>query len=267
MSSSSFISEEQTLMDDWDYSANTLLDPSKLSKGSNKRASWVCHVCKHKWVTSIYHRATRGTGCPSCHHSKRKNYNCHNSLKYTHPEIVKNWHPSKNDLFKPEMFTKGSRFKAYWKCNSCEYEWYQKINGYTGCKKCKAAKKLKENNLVDNYPELVKEWDFLKNKDVDPESISQSSIISVHWKCKRCNYKWRARISNRTKLGRGCPSCAGKVVMKGKNDLETTAPHLARQWNFNKNGSLTPRDVSIGQRKKYGGLVLKGMIIKLVVLL
>ena len=250
MTSSTFISEDQALMDDWDYSANTTLDPSKLSKGSNKRANWVCHVCKHKWVTRIYHRATRGTGCPSCHHSKRKNYNSHSSLKYTHPEIVDNWHPFQNDLFKPEMFTKGSRFKAYWLCKSCGNEWHQKINGYTGCPKCKKVKRLIESNLADNHPELIKEWDFLKNNDLDPKSISQSSIVSVHWKCQRCDYKWQSRISNRAKLGRGCPACAGKVVVKGKNDLETTAPYLARQWNFNKNIGLTPSDVSIGQRRK-----------------
>lgn len=250
MNAKTTISKKKAIMDDWDFDANTLLNPEKLTIGSNKTAAWVCSICSHKWTTTIYHRATRETGCPNCLHSKRKNYNSTNSLSSSHPDIAINWHPTLNNSYIPEMFTKGSRFKANWKCARCGYEWQQKINGYTGCKSCKHTQKLKYNNLADNHPKLMKEWDYSKNKALNPNTTLQSSTLLASWACGVCNYKWNARINNRTKLGRGCPCCAGKVVIAGKNDLKTTAPQIAKEWNYKKNGNLSPVDVSKGLAKK-----------------
>ena len=250
MATGNSISENKTLMSEWDYIGNDSLNPSLLSEGSNKSASWICSICNHNWKTSIYHRAIRGTGCPECRHSKRRNYKSKASLCETHPEIVRNWHPAKNNPFTPEMLTKGSRYIAHWRCHYCSHEWRRKINGYTGCKVCKKNKKLQISNLADNHPTLLEEWDFSKNKDISPRFISSSSALSAYWSCKICNHKWKARVSNRAKLGRGCPLCAGKVVVPGVNDLATAAPHLAKEWNVEKNADLSPADVSLGQAKK-----------------
>lgn len=250
MSAKNSVSGNAILMREWDYVRNDSLDPDTLCAGSNRSVFWICRICNHNWKTSIYHRVIGGTGCPKCRHSKRKGYKSKNSLCLTHPEIAKNWHPTKNNLFTPEMFTRGSRHIAYWRCHRCSYEWHQKINSYKGCKVCRKNEKLRVSNFADNYSELLEEWDESENKNINPRLILSSSALSVNWKCKTCNHKWQARVSNRTYLGRGCPLCAGKVTVKGFNDLETTAPHLARQWNIEKNLGLSVNDVSLGQSIK-----------------
>ena len=44
--------------------------------------------------------------------------------------------------------------------------------------------------------------------------------------------------------GAGCPYCAGKLVVPGENDLASANPRLAAEWNGERNGSLTPEQVT-----------------------
>jgi len=250
MTEKKFIAGDKELMSEWDYGENVSLNPELLTRGSNKRACWICKKCSHKWSTAIYHRATKGTGCPKCRHSKRKKYKSSKSLKETHPEIAVNWHPTKNGNFTPEDFTYGSRFEAHWQCNECGFEWKLSVQRYKGCSECKKAAKLAKNNLAKNNPELMDEWNYAKNKTLLPEKVSFSSNESVWWKCSRCEYEWEARISNRSFLKRGCPLCANKVVVKGVNDLCTTHPELALEWDHDKNGKLSPKEVTYGSGQK-----------------
>ena len=61
-------------------------------------------------------------------------------------------------------------------------------------------------SLAEHNPELVEEWDFEKNIDITPESISYGSAKKVHWKCKE-GHTWEATPNDRTR-GKGCPFCA-----------------------------------------------------------
>jgi len=52
------------LMTEWDYEYNKI-DPLNLRPKSNKKASWICSFCGHKWIAGIAGR-TEGNGCPAC---------------------------------------------------------------------------------------------------------------------------------------------------------------------------------------------------------
>ena len=47
-----------------------------------------------------------------------------------------------------------------------------------------------------------------------------------------------------------CPYCSNKKVLRGYNDLETTNPVLAKEWNYEKNGDLLPTQLVAGSNKK-----------------
>ena len=49
---------------------------------------------------------------------------------------------------------------------------------------------------VQDFPELVKDWDFSKNENLPIFYRSQSSKY-VYWKCHVCGYEWKAKINNR----------------------------------------------------------------------
>lgn len=56
-------------------------------------------------------------------------------------------------------------------------------------------------------------------------------------------------------MKRGCPCCANHIAVKGKNDLATTHPQLAKEWHPTKN-TLRP---DMEQLKRFGGFALKDM--------
>ena len=101
--------------------------------------------------------------------------------------------------------------------------------------------------IIDNA-ELMAEWNWERNTDFDPMQLTLGSNKKVWWRCRN-RHEWQATIGSRTG-GRGCPYCAGRFVIKGKNDLQTVNPTLAKEWHYEKNSELTPMDVMPNSNKK-----------------
>lgn len=101
-------------------------------------------------------------------------------------------------------------------------------------------------NMRESYPALAQEFLSSKNGALLPENIPATySKEKYYWKCSVCGHEWRAALGERIN-GTGCPACAGKVIIAGRNDLATTHPKLALEWHPTKNGNVTPQNVSKG---------------------
>ena len=75
-----------------------------------------------------------------------------------------------------------------------------------------------------------------------PKDVTAGSNKKVWWRCSK-GHEWEAPIYRRNQ-GHGCPYCSGKKV-NDENCLKTLNPALAREWHPTKNGSLTPKDVTV----------------------
>ena len=111
--------------------------------------------------------------------------------------------------------------------------------------------------VIDN-PNLTKEWHFEKNDEMglDPKKLTYGSAKRAWWKCAK-GHEWQAPIAGRNR-GRGCPYCSGRYPVKGKNDLQTVNPSLAKEWNYSKNNGLNPIDVLPNSGKKIWWICKKG---------
>ena len=108
------------------------------------------------------------------------------------------------------------------------------------------------NDLESQFPKVAKYWDYDNNDGKKPCDVFAHSNKSANWKCPVCGYTWPARIANRTRDRRGgCPACSGKVLAPGINDLETTNPEIAKEWDYELNYPKTPRDVMHGTSDVY----------------
>ncbi len=105
-----------------------------------------------------------------------------------------------------------------------------------------------EDSLQEKNPELAKEWNWDRNGSLTPLEVTSNSSKKVWWRCSR-KHEWLATISNRSR-GSGCPVCANKKAFVGYNDLATTNPGIAIEWDFDKNGNLKPEDVRPGTHKR-----------------
>lgn len=113
-----------------------------------------------------------------------------------------------------------------------------------------------ENDFMTLHPELMADWDFRKNTDVDPSRCSEFSNKKVWWLCG-CGYEWQARINNRSR-GSSCPICsrrdtAEKTYFRNipfEESLEGKNPSLAMEWDDEKNHPLNPWRVYAHSNKK-----------------
>jgi len=171
------------------------------------------------------------------------------SLAFLDPELAKEWDYEKNYPLMPEDFARYSNKKAWWKCKN-KHIWEATIshrsNG-SGCPCCSGRKVHSGNCLATVNFKLAKEWNYKKNKEITPKDIVAGSHKKVWWKCKK-GHEWLAIIKSRNS-GRGCPYCNGKKVYKD-NCLATMNPKLSKEWNYNKNGKLTPESMFCHSNKK-----------------
>ena len=177
------------------------------------------------------------------------------------PTLMAEWNWDKNNQlgFNPQSLTLGSNKKAWWKCDK-GHEWQAIIadrnRGYA-CPYCKGQKVLKGyNDLATINPLLAKEWNFERNEDLKPEQFTVGSGKKVWWKCGK-GHEWQAFISNRSK-GIGCPYCSGRCAIVGETDLQTVNPLLAKEWDYEKNTTLTPSQVTFSSGKKVWWKCSKG---------
>ena len=243
------------LVKEWNYEKNGDLKPTQVTAGSNKKVWWKCSE-GHEWLASIYNRV-KGSGCPYC--SNVKLLTGYNDLATTNPELAKEWNYEKNGDLKPTQVTVGSNKKVWWKCTK-GHEWQATINNRakgTGCPYCSNQKVLiGYNDLATSNPQLAKEWNYEKNEDLKPTQVTVGSNKKVWCKCTK-GHEWQASINHRIN-GTGCPICANKKILVGYNDLTTTNPMLAKEWNYEKNGDLKPTQVVEASNKKVWWKCKKG---------
>ena len=118
-----------------------------------------------------------------------------------------------------------------------------------GCPYCEDHKLLKGfNDFASQYPQLAKEWSE-KNK-VGADAVTSSKAGLFWWHCPSCGGEYSAWISSRMD-GSRCPYCAGRVVEENLNSLSKTHPAIAAEWNCEKNGTITPDQVSALSKQEY----------------
>ncbi len=108
-------------------------------------------------------------------------------------------------------------------------------------------KNIKENNFTISHPELLEEWDYKKNKNLLPESLSAGSNKKVWWKCKKCGSSFATSIGRRI-VYRNCPYCSAKKV-NDTNSLEKKYPELMKFWDKEKNKAILPSELYYSSNK------------------
>jgi len=117
---------------------------------------------------------------------------------------------------------------------------------------------------VSENPKLISEWDHEKNKHYDPTVITCGSGKRVWWKCKN-NHSWNTKIAGRQNGMIGCPYCAGKRVISGKNDLFTVRKDLLSEWDYKKMQMFQWKRFPLIQKRNTGGnvkMVIVGRLLR-----
>ena len=65
-------------------------------------------------------------------------------------------------------------------------------------------------------------------------------VVPVWWKCSECGREYKVSVQRKLEKDHVCPFCSGRILVRGFNDLQTTHPELAAEWDLEKNEDLTP---------------------------
>ena len=132
---------------EWHPTKNDGLKPDMVTAGSNKMVWWQLIYCDKKtgthvfeWCCKISNRTLKGYGCPQL--SNKLIHKGFNDLATTHPELAKEWHPTKNGNLTVNDVSVSSNKKVWWKCNK-GHEWQAIIGNRhkgNGCPICRKNK-------------------------------------------------------------------------------------------------------------------------------
>lgn len=132
----------------WHPEKNGQITPDMVKPGSEIKVWWKCSKCGYEWHSSIKHKTrTKKATCPAC--SNQVLIPGRNDLATTHPELAKEWHPTKNGDVTPNNIITGNGRKYWWKCSKCGYEWQATIThrkfSNSGCPDCYKSRRHKSH--------------------------------------------------------------------------------------------------------------------------
>jgi hypothetical protein len=135
------------LLYEWHALKNAGIKPEEIPAGTGRHLWWKCpNGPDHEWHAQVRSRTVRGVRCPFCTHRLLATSE---SFASTHPDVTAEWHPTRNGDKKPDDFTYGSQFEAWWQCPTYKTHVYQaRISSRTsmmsGCRKCGDLRRRKK---------------------------------------------------------------------------------------------------------------------------
>lgn len=277
----SIVETHPDIASQWHPTKNDDLKPEQFTFGSDKKVWWLCpnkcsYGCLHEWETAIKTRCRNGCGCVYCSNPVKKKCE-HMSIKYTHPEIAKEWHPTKNGDLKVTDITAGCGYKVWWLCpktcpEGCLHEYQsivaQRCAKNSGCLYCvqNTMKICIHMSIAHTHKEISKLWHPYKNphknaiigefspgNQTPPTYYTIGSHYKPYWLCPNkcshgCSHEWQTSIYHLT-TDTGCPYCSNRKLCEHMSILYTH-PDIAKEWHPTKNGDLDIKNISIGCHKK-----------------
>lgn len=204
------------------------IEPIRNARTSTKVRCKVCGEVSSRYLGGI------DKVCP-CSREQKKAPDAE-SFQARYPELAKFWDRSKNSVLPNDVYA--GTHKRYWfRCaagHSFQQQLFSHVRLKGSCPICAGRRILPGvNDLVTFAPAVAAEWHPTKNSK-SPEQLSPGFNGKVWWLGK-CGHEWEASPNRRVHSGQGCPVCANLKLVVGVNDLETTHPNIARQWDPIKN--------------------------------
>ena len=174
-------------------------------------------------------------------------YIAEKSIAARYPEEVVFWDVEKNNGLTADMINATSNVNYWWKCylgHNYKATPANRLGTGNGCPYCSGKRVLEGfNDLQTRYPDIAREWDYEMNSPLKPTNVTPGSQKKIWWRCSY-GHKYQCFIGDKVTTQRKCPYCTNRLTMTGFNDLRTTNPELAKEWDYEKNLSITITDVN-----------------------
>ena len=224
----------------WDYEKNGVITPQEVMKGQHKLVWWKCPI-GHSYQAMIYHRV-QGRGCPVCRRENQTSFPEQALLYYIKSVFT-------DALSSDRKILDGKELDIYIPSIQVAIEfdgskWHKKLD-----------KDIAKNELCKQ-----KGITLIRIRDVDCPALPESDDVYIisHEKysddeLNKCILEV-ARVLNVTfdiDLDRDRVLIYNQYYSKKKEkSLAESYPELCKEWNYKKNGNLTPELLTRKSDKK-----------------
>lgn len=234
---------------EWHPSLNGDLRPDQVGAGSEDEVAWLCAAEQHVTWQRIRLRTRKGAGCTVC--SNRSVAADVNSLAAVRPDLAADWHDELNAPLRPDEVLFKTERPIWWICREDGHDPYemsalQRTKGGR-CRVCNRVVAHETTSLAATHPHLLKRWDKKENGKLKPENVLSGSGLTAWWRCER-GHSFPAVIQNMTRKF-VCGDCSGRYATEA-NCLRVTHPHLVAEFDFSRNGRLTPDNLTAGSGER-----------------
>lgn len=118
------------------------------------------------------------------------------------------------------------------------------------CPKCgrrAAGKASGKSRTLTHEAFVARAADACPDIEIVGKYMGANTRLAV--RCRACGYSWDAFPATLLRSC-SCPCCTNRVAVEGVNDLSTTHPEIAAEWDYERNGELEPTDVVAGSSKR-----------------
>lgn len=164
----------------------------------------------------------------------------------------------------PAQTTNHSGKKVWWICSnghSYDATVANRTNG-KGCPICAGRKVLIGYNDLETWcienqrTDLIEEFDTAKN-GFTMQAITKGCGKGIWWICTN-GHSYNASLHHRINMNTGCGICSHKILLSGYNDLQTTHPDIAKEFDVERNGTTPDRVMAGSVKAKYWFVCPKG---------
>ncbi len=212
---------KKELLSLYDLQANPC-PPSEVPFSSGKKYKFRCPICSISWEQTtnklnqrkahsynVIKQRKEITYCPYCAGERPSPY--YNLLTVI-PE-AKEWWDSERNSITMDSVLPSSHQKFFLKCPKCGYSLPNPVrikhDRALLCPICGSGRNTvvtDANCLSTTYPQVANELDDARNDGITGKMILPSFNKRLWFICPN-GHRYKARVSNRTYLNRGCPTC------------------------------------------------------------
>lgn len=228
-------SQMPLLAAEWDYEANAPLSPDQVFVNSGKKYGWICSCCGEKWLSSICNRSN-GHGCPKCR-----------LVRTSFPEQAIFFYVSKAfPDAESRHIIDGYELDVYIPSINLGIE-------YDGRYYHKSTHKTNKDNEKDDFCQ-ARNIALIRFRDPSLPLTKYAMTIRCVDGVKRCldpAITELMRFLNKPSVSIDTHRDHTAIIEAYRhniqqNSIEKTHPHWLKEWDYEKNGSILPRNISAG---------------------
>ncbi len=195
---------------EWHPTKNGMITPNDISPGSHERVWWRC-ANGHEWCVSPNHRTSKGRNCPYCC-GNPKVLPGTNDLASVHPELAKEWHPTKNGNLTPENVTSNSSQRVWWICVK-GHEWKTTVDHRANGSQCPICSGGKQSSFPEQaifyyvkavYPDAINGYtDVFHNHGMELDIYVPSLSVGIEYD----GFNWHKGITSQNRESKKYQVC------------------------------------------------------------